>query len=410
MSEFEPEDLLDDYDDGGESPSVRRFYWRAVRWLLVALGIQTFAGLAPGLIETIYSRNIYFYIPRLLAKLTQLVGVPLAEGLLGLIVAVFILWGVWSVLRHLQGRAPIVDSIKVIILYFIWTASIMFIVFKLMWGLNYQRMALADTPWFDSRYAKTEELTDISNRIINGIRSNYGSLPGNNPFNDESRSGEARSGEVSNDQTDLALNRPDGIAQAIELSFRNNRLIENAAAGEVAPPKTIWSSNLSNLLGLRSFYLPFTGEVFYQSDLSPIELPFAIARAKAYQRGYAREDEANFVAFLVCTTSASPVVRYSGYLHGVRVLEELKRSGIIGDYRSAIGEGPQQNLDRLRSGSANMIGGMTRAAFDLLFNFHLQVNRVERGIKSGDGDVDLIIYYYLKNKSQSPFVGGSVEP
>jgi hypothetical protein len=373
MSEFEPEDLLDDYDDGGESPSVRRLYWSAVRWLLVALGIQTFAGLAPGLIETIYSRNIYFYIPRLLAKLTQLVGLPLAEGLLGLIVTVFILWGVWSVLRHLQGRAPIVDSIKVIILYFIWTASIMFIVFKLMWGLNYQRMALADTPWFDSRYAKTEELTDISNRIINGIRSNYGSLPGNNPFNDQS----ANSGEVSNGQTDLALNSPDGIAQAIELSFRNNRLIENAAAGEVAPP---------------------------------IELPFAIARAKAYQRGYAREDEVNFVAFLVCTTSASPVVRYSGYLHAAGVLEELKRSGIIGDYRSVIGEGSQQNLDRLRGGSANMIGGMTRAAFDLLFNFHLQVNRVARGIRSGDGDVDLIIYYYLKNKSQSPFVGGSVEP
>jgi hypothetical protein len=405
MSEFEPEDLLDDYDDGGDSPSVRRLYWSAVRWLLVALGIQTFAGLAPGLIETIYSRNIYFYIPRLLAKLTRLVGVPLAEGLLGLIVAVFILWGVWSVLRHLQGKAPIIDSIKVIILYFIWTASIMFIVFKLMWGLNYQRMALADTPWFDSRYAKTEELTDISNRIVNGIRSNYGSLPGNNPFNDQSNSGEA-----SNGQTDQGLNRPEDIAQAIELSFRNNRLIENAAAGEVAPPKTIWSSSLSNLLGLRSFYLPFTGEVFYQAGLSPIELPFAIARAKAYQRGYAREDEANFVAFLVCTTSASPVVRYSGYLHGARVLEELKRSGIIGDYRSAIGEGPQQNLDRLRGGSGNMIGGMTRAAFELLFNFHLQVNRVARGIRSGDGDVDLIIYYYLKNRSQSPFVGGSVEP
>lgn len=405
MSEFEPEDLLDDYDDGGESPSVRRLYWSAVRWLLVALGIQTFAGLAPGLIETIYSRNIYFYIPRLLAKLTRLVGLPLAEGLLGLIVAVFILWGVWSVLRHLQGKAPIVDSIKVLILYFIWTASIMFIVFKLMWGLNYQRMVLADTPWFDSRYAKTEELTDISNRIINGIRSNYGSLPGNNPFNDQLRSGEA-----SNDQTDLALNRPDDIAQAIELSFRNNRLIENAAAGEVAPPKTIWSSNLSKLLGLRSFYLPFTGEVFYQADLSPIELPFAIARAKAYQRGYAREDEANFVAFLVCTSSASPVVRYSGYLYAAKVLEELKRSGIIGDYRSVIGEGPQQNLDRLRGDSAGIIGGMTRAAFDLLFNFHLQVNRVARGIRSGDGDVDLIIYYYLKNKSQSPFVGSSVEP
>lgn len=404
MSEFDPEDLLDDYDGGGESPSVRRLYWSAVRWLLIALGLQTFAGLAPGLIETIYSRNIYFYIPRLLARVTKFLGVPLAEGLLGLILAVFLLWGVWSLLRHLQGKALFLDSIKVIILYFIWTASIMFIVFKLMWGLNYHRMELAATPWFDSRFAKTEELTEVSNRIINGIRSNYGALPGNNPFKDQNLSADRASA-----QTSLALTDIQGIADAIELSFRSNKLIESAAEGGLAPPKPIWASNLSSLLGVRSFYLPFTGEVSYHTDLSPIEMPFAIARAKAYQRGYAREEEANFIAFLVCTTAANPVVRYSGYLHGAKVLDELKRSGIIGDYRSAIGEGPQQNLDRLRSGSVNMIGGMTRTAFDLLFKFHLQVNRASQGTKIGDGDVDLIIYYYLKNRPQSPFAGGSVD-
>jgi hypothetical protein len=35
----------------------------------------------------------------------------------------------------------------------------------------------------------------------------------------------------------------------------------------------------------------------------------------AHQRGIAREDEANFVAFLVTTRSTDPYIRYCGYLN-----------------------------------------------------------------------------------------------
>ena len=50
-----------------------------------------------------------------------------------------------------------------------------------------------------------------------------------------------------------------------------------------------------------------------------------IAHHKAHQRGYAKEDEANFVGYVICINSTDPPVRYSGYLYGLKVLEVLSK-------------------------------------------------------------------------------------
>ncbi len=42
-------------------------------------------------------------------------------------------------------------------------------------------------------------------------------------------------------------------------------------------------------------------------------IPYTMAHEMAHQRGIAREDEANFVAFLVCMESDDAYIRYSGY-------------------------------------------------------------------------------------------------
>lgn len=392
MSEFEPEDIFDDIG-GGESPSLRRFYWRAIQSLLIALGIQTVAGLAPGLIESYYSRLIYPYIPWMLAKLNTLVQFSLSEIFFLLLFSVFLLWGLWSVLKHYQGKAPFSSSVKIIFVYVIWTASVLFIIFKLMWGLNYQRAPFVEAAQLQTRYPRSEELENIRSRIVNGIRNSYNELPGNNPFN--------------GGQTVIDLPT---VSVLIDHSFNRHPLLKDIAVLEVAQPKPLWSKSMVRTLGIRSFYLPFTGEVSVQTDLHPVDLPFVVARAKAYQRGYAREDEANFVAYLACTSSPDALVRYSGYLHGVKVLRFLERSGFKSPNES-LDSGPLNDLARREAGGDWVIGRYTQLAIDGLFNLHLRINRVVQGTKSADGDVDLIVSYYLTNPSPTPgkFPGNEVE-
>jgi len=62
-------------------------------------------------------------------------------------------------------------------------------------------------------------------------------------------------------------------------------------------------------------YTFFTGESNVNTNFPDYTIPYTIAHELAHQRGIAREDEANFVAYLVCISSDDPYIRYSGYLN-----------------------------------------------------------------------------------------------
>lgn len=62
-------------------------------------------------------------------------------------------------------------------------------------------------------------------------------------------------------------------------------------------------------------YTYFTGEANINVNFPDYTLPYTAAHEMAHQRGIARENEANFVAFLVCIASDDEYIRYSGYLN-----------------------------------------------------------------------------------------------
>ena len=62
-------------------------------------------------------------------------------------------------------------------------------------------------------------------------------------------------------------------------------------------------------------YTYFTGESNINTNFPDYTIPYTAAHELAHQRGIAREDEANFVAFLVCCESDDPYIKYSGYMN-----------------------------------------------------------------------------------------------
>jgi hypothetical protein len=62
-------------------------------------------------------------------------------------------------------------------------------------------------------------------------------------------------------------------------------------------------------------YTFFTGEANLNIAFPDYTLPYTAAHELAHQRGIAREDEANFMAFLVCQESEDAYIRYSGYMN-----------------------------------------------------------------------------------------------
>ena len=78
--------------------------------------------------------------------------------------------------------------------------------------------------------------------------------------------------------------------------------------------KPVIFSTVMSDAGITGIYSFFTGEANVNVEYPDYTVPFTAAHEFAHARGIAREEEANFLAFLVCIRSSDPYVQYSGYL------------------------------------------------------------------------------------------------
>lgn len=63
--------------------------------------------------------------------------------------------------------------------------------------------------------------------------------------------------------------------------------------------------------GILGYYNPFTAEAQFNAKLPSSYLPFTLAHESSHQLGYAREQEANFIGYLIGVNSENIELRYS---------------------------------------------------------------------------------------------------
>ena len=79
--------------------------------------------------------------------------------------------------------------------------------------------------------------------------------------------------------------------------------------------KAVSASEWMSYAHLTGVYTYMTGEANINNRFPDYTIPFTAAHELAHQRGIARENEANFVAFLVCISSEDDYLQYSGYMN-----------------------------------------------------------------------------------------------
>lgn len=79
--------------------------------------------------------------------------------------------------------------------------------------------------------------------------------------------------------------------------------------------KFVALSELMTYTHISGVYTFYTGEANININFPDYTLPYTAAHEMSHQRGIAAENEANFMAFLVCQASDDPYIRYSGYMN-----------------------------------------------------------------------------------------------
>ena len=160
--------------------------------------------------------------------------------------------------------------------------------------------------------------------------------------------------------------------------------------------KPVCLSEAMSYTHITGVYTYFTGEANLDVNFPDYSLPFTAAHEFAHQRGIARENEANFIAFLVCINSDDPYIKYSGYTNMLQYVSNALYSADKTLY---------QKLKRKTD--ANVNGEF--AAYSLFFNKYRnsQVSKISgtindtylklqgtEGTKSYGMVVDLAVAYY----------------
>ncbi len=345
-----------------------------------ALLLQIFAALSPALVEQLYSRRIF---PALAGALSAASGpFPFSVGELLLPCAIIVVAALLCarVVRAfgpssaLAARRRVVRLLSDLCVGAAWLASVSALAFMLVFGLNYERLPLARTLGYERRGATADELWPMAAEVVDGVNINY-------------EEAHAPGASVPSEAE---------IARILEESYSrlSAAMPGLVPAGDFGPPKPVVVSDALTRTGISGIYFPVTGEANYNRLMPDFERPFAMAHEMAHQRGFARESEANFIAYLVCTQSSHPFVRYSGYRNGLGLLAELRRVAPDRARELCLVQGYRDDTVRLyrfwwRGGR---VASLSRSINDI----YLRANRVSAGVGDYSESTALIVGYYLK--------------
>ena len=163
-------------------------------------------------------------------------------------------------------------------------------------------------------------------------------------------------------------------------------------------PKQISMSPVMTYTHISGVYSFFTGESNINWNYPDFILPFTVAHEMAHQRGIAREDEANFVAYLVCMSSENEYIRYSALTNMLQytlsALYEADRDAYFELLRSEISEEIRGEFTAYAKFFEPYSSSVASEIVDSVNNGYLSSQGQSEGTASYGLVVDLVVAYY----------------
>ncbi len=365
--------------------TIPRQKWVQLGMLAAVALLIGLLGYFPAAVEEYYSVGLYPPVASMLRIATRYIPFSLGDviyiilciRLIVKLVKVIIL-----IVTNRYTREKWVRSFYNLLQLALW----IYIVFKLFWGLNYNRLGIAhQLGGIDKRPYTKEEITSLTNQLIDKVNECRRLLP----------------------DTVLPQHPLEGIyaeaynayqSASVALPFLNYR---NPSV------KASLFTRLGDYMGFSGYYNPFTGEAQLRTDIPRVLIPFITCHEMAHQLGYASESEANFVGYLAASVSPDPYFRYSVYLDlfSYAQSEQVLLYGQGKDFKAfeAVIKQNRARLDTLVKKDRREIReffnkrrNKISPAVSGLYDQYLKLNQQPEGIRSYDEVLGWLIAYRKK--------------
>lgn len=360
------------------------FLYKRMFWILLfplSLGLNYLTKQNPELTERFFSGGIYKYYAICLGFLTEKLPFSLMEMGIVLAVPVFlILLVLW--IRHLIYEW---DRAGEVLIKSFWTVSatvsIIFFWLTLTCNVNYNRYTFAEISGLTVQPSSVEELYQLCLMLAE---------------------------DAVQLREQLTLEDEEGAFLLQEASIR--KISKTAAEGykrlgeqyhQFAYPtirtKSVFFSHQMSYTNLVGVYCPFTMEANVNRESADYSVPSTICHELAHYYGFMREDEANFIGYLVCKNTGSLEYEYSGTMlalihagNQLAAVDMEQYSELWTHYSEGVITDLRKNSEYWEEFKDNKVTEVSKTVNDS----YLKANHQVDGIQSYGRMVDLLLAYY----------------
>ena len=360
-----------------------RKFWSHPTWYLWLIpGLAAFIAqrlLAghPEFVETYLARGLFRWLSIPISTVTSLVPFSLTEALLvigsPILLVCFVIW-----LIRLMRNPGKMKKAGTLLRRLAWTISCLYLVFMLLHGFNYARQPVAASFGLPVRERSAVELEKATIWLV-----------------EQTNQLRADRREDENGVFKLGTSITETLRTAVQ-AYQAASDEYPQLAGPQSRPKGVLLSHQWSYTGIAGMYFPFLVESNVNIDMPEHVIPATTLHEIAHTRGFAREDEAGFIAFLAGIADSRPDIAYSVTADAaLRALNALYGADQEAWERVARMLSAAAWRDIAANGAYwKQFAGPVQETSNQINNAHLEANLQEDGVRSYGRMLDLVLAWH----------------
>lgn len=334
--------------------------------LLIVTGLlMSVASFAPDVLFSFYT-NLSKQVLSAIAKVTGALPFALWEWLAVVVVllALYFLFHKFRPIGWLTGLLAF--------------CSAAVLVFTALWGLHYF------APSVDSRLGLERE--PYSAQTLKEVTMYM------------ARQAEQTAVQVARDEDGQMISDFDAWAEIAGKGYEALAQQDPFFGGDTPRVKKLLSGRLFSYMGFTGIFVPFTAESNVNPETSAPSLPFTMCHELAHGKTVARENEANFCAFLACLENPDPAFQYSAwYCAFSYTYASLYKADPAAALEVADSLSVELRRDRSAAGEHYaQFDGPVQEVAQKANDLYLKAAGDENGAESYGEVTDLLVAWYLK--------------
>ena len=339
---------------------------------IVIVGLALVAAIAPvdpALVEAWYSTGVYPLIQRAITPVSNLVPFAVLDVLVlaAIGAAVVILVRGAKRTKPRGGRRTIPGKVITAVLRLVTASAVIYLLFLVLWGFNYRRVAMTDRLVLDRPAASSDAVLELGQLAVTQLNKLH------TPAHAQ--------GWRTSPWREHSMRR--AFESVLAMLSDASPAVPGRLKSSVFGPYFRWT-NVDGMVN------PFGLEAIANPDLLPFEKSFVAAHEWAHLAGYADESEASFVGWLTCIR-ASTSAAYSGWLFLYWQINSEVSDADRKQLRTSLESGPRADVaaisERLQRGQVPLL----RDAGWRVYDQYLKANRVEEGVRNYDAVISLLV-------------------